>query len=374
MKLDFRIQCYPLVATAFCALSLFNLSVAAAETPSVLKDGKIGYVMYHENRAIYEPADLKAQCPNGFNIGMREQFDALYPDGKSRSVVDTQMARVSQVWFPDTSTEPYPFYEAQGKIGLGLNLDGKIGPNDYTSPDNVPGIDNELYRVLGCVRNYRKEGNTSFITQVWRPRFAYNIFVIELSGVDSLSNDDDVTVTTYRGTHPLITNATGASFTAGGTQTVDTRWGKKFIQTFRGKISNGVLTTEAKDYSMPLGSHLQPRDGIADILYRDMRFSLKLTPTDAEGYIGAYVDVDSWITQSAKTRAEPLQAFGNSSLPSLYKAMRRLADAHPDPKDGHNTAISAALDVKFKQAFVRHLEPAAPTDANTSTIAALERQ
>lgn len=235
----------------------------------------------------------------------------------------------------------------------------------------MAGIDNQLYRVLGCVRNYRKEGNTSFITQVWRARTAYNVYLIELSGVDDLSNDDAVTVTTYRGLHPLITDATGNSFIAGGTQTVDMRWGKKFIQTFHGKITNGVLTTEGKDASIPSGSNIQPRDGIPDLLYRDMRFSLKLTPTDAEGFIGGYVDIDSWMIHSAKTRAEPLQAFGNTSLPSIYRAMRKLADAHPDPKDGHNTAISAALDVKFKQVFVRHLEPAAPTVADRPAIAAL---
>ena len=39
---------------------------------------------------------------------------------------------------------------------------------------------------------------------------------------------------------------------------------------------------------------------------------------------------------------------------SLYKALRRLADAYPDAQTGANTAISTALDVKMAQVFVVH--------------------
>jgi hypothetical protein len=36
------------------------------------------------------------------------------------------------------------------------------------------------------------------------------------------------------------------------------------------------------------------------------------------------------------------------------KALRRLADAHPDPNTGAMTAISAALDAKLVQVFIQH--------------------
>ncbi|MCH8073396.1 MAG: hypothetical protein IIA09_15765, partial [Proteobacteria bacterium] len=35
-------------------------------------------------------------------------------------------------------------------------------------------------------------------------------------------------------------------------------------------------------------------------------------------------------------------------------ALRRLADAYPDPETGANTAISTALDVKLTQVFIVH--------------------
>ncbi|MEM9659706.1 MAG: hypothetical protein AAF961_15200 [Planctomycetota bacterium] len=40
-----------------------------------------------------------------------------------------------------------------------------------------------------------------------------------------------------------------------------------------------------------------------------------------------------------------------SGIP-LHKALRRLADAHPDPETGENTVILAALDVKLAQVFI----------------------
>ena len=33
------------------------------------------------------------------------------------------------------------------RIGEGFNLDGKIKPNDFVSPDGEKGIDNQLYRA-----------------------------------------------------------------------------------------------------------------------------------------------------------------------------------------------------------------------------------
>lgn len=327
---------------------------AASSEGIALQNRTIGYVMTAENRAIYETHDAKAECPDGFNDGPRENFKILFPDETKRTVVGTQLAREADVWWPTAKPESLAFHEIKGHTGLGLNLDGKAGPNDFTSPDgDVKGIDNQLYRAIGCIRNYREEGETSILTPQWRSRYVYNAFVIELTDVDSLANDDDVTVTTYRGLDKLISDATGNSYLPGGTQTADMRWGKPFIQKFKGKIKDGTLTTDAKDLLIPSASIYQPRDGAPDIFWHDLRFELALGLDNAQGYMGGYVDIDSWYTHSNKTRDTAHQAYGNTSSGSMYKALKRLADAYPD-KDGHNTAISGAMNVRFTQVFVKH--------------------
>lgn len=326
-------------------------TVSAKET--VLDNRTIGYVLTDYHWAVYQTNDSKSECPNGFNDGPREQFKILFPnDGKQRTLLETQLARESAIWHPDLSAEPYAFKEATGKYAIGLNLDDKVGPNDFSSPaGDIKGIDNQLYRVLGCVSNYRgPDGTLYHFTNKFMQQYEYDRVLIELTDVDSLVNDDDVTVTTYRGREGLLTDATGNNFMAGGTQRADHRWGKQFISRFKGKIANGVLTTSEADLSIPATA------AFSDVTYqfiRGARFQLKLTPDHAEGLMGGYVDVEAFYRQLNESWSTHHQSYGQESSPSLYRELHKLADGYPD-KDGHNTAISGAMDMKFTQVFIQH--------------------
>jgi hypothetical protein len=325
---------------------------AATEGPGVaIQNRSIAYVMTSEYYAIRQTPGGKEECPKGFNEGPREEYKQLFPDdGTKRKVVDTQLAREAEVWFPHTTPEPFEFKEATGKIAPGLNLDGKIGPNDFTSPDGEKGIDNQLFRAIGCINNYRDNFELNIITTKWRTENSFNRFLIVLTDVDDLTNDDDVTVTTYRGLDKLMTDATGNNFVPGGTQRIDLKWGKEFIQKFHGKIKNGVLITDAHDLAIP---EMGAFDDIPTLPFRGLVFKLKLTPDRAEGLMAGYFDVDGWYTTLNQGWATHHQSYGQESAPSLYRALRRLADGYPDPITGRNTAISGALDVKFTQVFVQ---------------------
>jgi hypothetical protein len=114
-----------------------------------------------------------------------------------------------------------------------------------------------------------------------------------------------------------------------------------------------VLTTE------PIAEMVMPwmNLNVSSIhLFRDARFRLKLTPTGAEGVLGAYADVDTWYYQLIRNDSTHHLSNGQISGVSLYKALRRLADAYPDAESGANTAISTSLDVKMTQVFVVHPE------------------
>ena len=47
------------------------------------------------------------------------------------------------------------------RIGDGFNLDGKVKPADFVSPDGEKGIDNNLYRAWGCDAPWRGNGNAT---------------------------------------------------------------------------------------------------------------------------------------------------------------------------------------------------------------------
>ena len=335
---------------ATMALSI-NGATAEGNGPSALKDGKIGYVLYYKHWALHQTPEGKTECPQGFNDGPREQFKILFPDdGQERTLMETQIARESEVWHPSLSKEPYEFIEVVGKISRGFYIDGQSTTEDFVSPTGEEGIDNQLYRTLGCVANFRGPDGTAYhFENSFMQTYNYNRFLIELSGVDSLIDDDEIIVTTYRGLDYLMTDASGKDFIPGGTQRIDMRWGKQFIQEFKGKIVDGVLTTEAADLDMPWSSTFAT-SGVHSL--RGVRFHMEITPDGAEGLMAGYADIQDWYYHATTTWSTHHQSYGQESSPSIYRAMHRLADGYPDPDTGKNTAISMAIDVKFKQAYL----------------------
>jgi hypothetical protein len=337
-------------ALAILTLLAIGSDAALAADATAPKDGTVAYVLTDLHWAVYESADGKTECPAGFNEGNREHFKKLFPEnGTARTLLDTQLRREIDGWYPSTAPEPFEFHEAGGPTAYGLNLDGKLGPNDFAGPDGEQGIDNQLYRVLGCIRNYRPpEGAIQGFDNDEVTKDVYNRIIIELSGVESLVNDDDVQVMVYRGRDPILLDSTGKNAIPGASQRIDTRWGAKFIQKLHGRITDGVLTTDPADLVYPWAVFYIP----ADEFMHAARFKLKLSPTGAEGMLGGYTDIETWYSQLMRSYSTHHQSYGQSSAPSIYKALRRLADGYPDAKTGANSAISSALLAKFTQIVI----------------------
>jgi predicted lipoprotein with Yx(FWY)xxD motif len=338
------------IIRAIAVSGLILSCIPARGEESALRNGSISYVVTSLRWATYVKAGEPVKCPNGVNDGPREQFTALYPnDGTVRSLANTQLQREIGIWFPTTAPDPFPFKEAGGAVAIGLNLDGKIGANDFSSPEGEPGIDNQLYRALGCINSYRdSHGANDELNALEVVKESYNRWMIEITGITSLENSEHVEVTVYRGLDPLRADAGGLKILPGGTQRIDARWGARFIQRFQGRIVNGVLDTDAADLIFPWSVFAV----VADDHVRGARFHLKLSPTGAEGIIGGYADIEAWYLQLLRSQSTHCQSYGQLSAASLYKAMRRLADGYPDPATGALGAISSALHAQFTQVYI----------------------
>ncbi|WOJ98601.1 hypothetical protein R0137_08520 [Congregibacter brevis] len=334
-------------------VSMAALSGAANAEP--VSGKRIGYVLTERHWSVYQTEDAKTECPQGFNIGPREQYSELYPEegGVLRAEVDTRLVREGRRFHRETSDEPFPFYDAVGPNAYGVNLDGKITEEDFTSPDGVEGIDNQLNRALACIAIYRgPDGAFYHFSNLFMYGNAYNRWLIELTGVDDLANDDEVTVSFYRGLDDLVTDASGKGFVAGGTQRVDGRWGESFRGEVQGQIVDGVLTTEpAARTKFPWSF---PGIGGGFHIFHDFQLQLTLTPKTAEGLLAGYADVEQYNHRLNRNWTTHHQSYGQLSAASLYRAMKRLADGYPDPDTGANTAISSAVDVKMHQVYIVH--------------------
>jgi hypothetical protein len=348
------------------ALGLACQAGAADAPAGAPVNGSIAYALTNLHWANYQTEGGKSECPDGFNEGNREQFKKLYPEnGPKRTLVGTQLRWEIESWYPTLADDGFAFHEARGTTALGLNLDGKVGPNDFTSPTGEPGIDNQLFRALGCIKNYRgPDGAIQFFDDEMIGRDQYNRLIFEITGVEDLVNSPNVQVTLYRGRDPLLYDATGKKVVPGGSQRIDSRWGARYIQHMRGSIKDGVLTTEPVDIVYPWA----PFYIATDEFMRAGRLRMKLTPTTAEGLIAGYSDVESWYLQMMKNWSTHHQNYGQTSAPALYRALRRLADAYPDPKSGANTAISSALRAEFTQVAI--VPASRPQPATLAAIAA----
>lgn len=337
------------------AASLFLAGTAAAEDQdtalqSLSSDRTIGFLLTTLGLTVYETATGEDECPRGFNTGARAQLAARMQKLAQESGGARPTLAETQIWYnagrawPELIEEPLPHLVVEGDISYGLNLDAKATPEDFTSPDGEPGIDNELYRVIGCTQRFTEPEATFRAAFI---RLPYSRTLLEISDVDDLKNDDNVTVTTYRGVDRLVLDGTDKPL-AGTTHWVDSKRGDRFTHTFRGSIVDGVLITEPGEWVYPW---IMNNDGMQMPLeqkIRAARFQLNLTPESAEGLVGGFADIDTFYQVVIKS--SPTSQSG----PAFYQALARHADGFPDEETGANTAISVALQADFVQAFIRH--------------------
>jgi hypothetical protein len=333
----------------------------ADEMPISMREHKIGYVTTDMHWSIYQTPNLAADCPEGLNgNGPRETFKALYPNGGP--VESTQLARESLKMFPEDKGPQFPYILAKGPTAIGLNLDGKTDTG-FTSPTGEKGIDNNLFKVIGCNAQYRApEGQLQLFANKLIRGFNFDRMMIELSNVDNLNDADNVEVTVYRGRDPLLLDATGENVAPGGSQRIDMHYGRPLIQHLHGKISNGVLTTDPVDGQWPWAIYWETP---VVLHIHDMRLSLKLTGAGANGLIAGYTDVDSYYQWLTSWSTHHL-SYGRLDPAEFYWALKNNADGYPGG-DGKMTAISSAITINMTQVFIEHDEAHATLQARQTT-------
>lgn len=366
-------QTLALATSAVAVLGLCGPIAHAAATPP-LDNRSIAYVLTNDHWAVYTTANGKEECPQGLNASAGEQYPKLFPaDGEKRHLADTWLAFESAIWFPSRDVpknDVLILKESVSKVAKGLNLDGKVDPDDHTSPDGEKGIDNQFSRAVGCVEGFRP-GNTNYdIRNLFMQKHVWGRMVIELTDVDSLLDDDDVKLTVYKGRDELLTDSGGAAFLPYGIQRVDTTpGGRKFMAESRGRIKNGVLTTDPADvrfsfYYAGFNQH-------SIYVIHGGQFRLNVLPESAAGLLGGYLDIENYYRTYITALNTQNTNYGKESWRSIYPTLYKLADGYPDPKDGHNTAISAAKELTFKQVYIER--PARETAAKDAPAASLAR-
>lgn len=229
---------------------------------------------------------------------------------------------------PDAHLKP-----AVGRFAYGFNLDGKgaASPNSYEDPEtHEKGVNNQLFRSLGCVQAYKGYPppqpplEPEYRWDVSRP--VMEAWLISISGED-LSHDGDVTVTFGSSIDPVTVQDANAHLQRDLAYRVARHPSSRNV--LRGHLKNGVILTEPTAIAMRCDSYIQPL-----YEFRSARLRLKLKADGTlEGVLGGYQPWYPVYWSHAKVGYIDERGFGIDA-PALYYALRRNADADPDPRTG----------------------------------------
>ncbi|MGH8205256.1 MAG: hypothetical protein ACRET0_02260 [Steroidobacteraceae bacterium] len=256
-----------------------------------------------------------------------------------------------------------------GHYAYGFNLDGRgaSSPNSFEDPvTHELGVDNQLFRVFGCSKNFRgPPANATppmFYGIEWstlRPSFP--AWLITITG-DDLGKDGPVTVRFDRSIDHVLLDAQGNT-EADTTFRIDPD--PRSHNVFQGRIDHGVLTlTDHHDFHL-LGDPVLI--SALDLTHTHLRLTLE-PDGDLEGIIGGY---QPWweIYLPIGHGGANFEENQGIDIPGLYYALRRLADADPDPKTGQNRAISVAWKIDAVPAFAVPAQHTASTPVDPLSAA-----
>jgi hypothetical protein len=236
------------------------------------------------------------------------------------------------------------------RIGDGFNLDGKIGPDDFVSPDGEKGIDNALYRAWGCDAPWRGDGNaTLHLRANDKMQEGLYTMVIRVSGSQDPMNDDNATVEIGYSPDHIIKDARGAVAADYSYRIVKTEQYTKL----KAKIRDGVVETEqVADLHAPRISWFYDQTG--DAHFRQGKIRLVIgADGQASGLIGGYRDWRDLYIQNTFAQDGGQQGIReHEDAVSLYYALQRNADGMPDPKTGQKMGISSVYRIKAVPAYV----------------------
>lgn len=327
----------------------------------------------------YDMHETPQDCPDGYAYALRDLAILHLPKERQEFLLRAEnrsdyyrmgyalsgrrmyeQGGVSICNIPHAYNDP-PLRTVQSSIAYGRNLDGKIsdgsdpencGAVSFTSPDGTPGVDNQLYRVMGCIDSFRRDaefaGGAMEDYHIGAYRDGEITTLMEIRGVDDVYNDDEVEVGIYSSQDPTLYDSEKRGISrASLTVTDNLLW----HNTARGRVENGVLITEPFDLRLKFGWTGRP----AEYVIKDVRIHLTLNPDgSASGDLAGYFDLKHAYWHNFHDEQGALQVANGYTCPAVWTALQQHADGHRDPATGQCRSISTAMRIEAVPAFVIH--------------------
>jgi hypothetical protein len=364
-----REQSTVFVIGAFLAMS----GVASAAETGIVHDRRMGFVVKDWFTSVYETKFMD-ECPEGVAIAndeiwwrrlSRAEKDEQTGKGMIQALnrVGASFARGrngEHVCLEPGSVDDPPLRIVEGMLSYGIDLDGAAdgrasaktcAHEQFTHPDGTPGIDNQMYRLVGCTYGWRKDvGTVDMNANEMRNTSGLGLILIDVSEVDDPRNDDDVTVTFYRSVDQWTQDSHGHPLPF-QTFNIDMVEGKpRYGDSIKAAIKDGVLTTtKAGDVRLPwYGNYIFMHPIIKDL---HLKLDIAASGESAAGQVAGYYDLDAFTYYVSGLGA--VVPVNGINCPSLIKAAHELADGYPDPATGKCTALSSSYELLAYAAYIR---------------------
>jgi hypothetical protein len=258
-------------------------------------------------------------------------------------------------WATDDPGQP----QVTSRIGDGFNLDGKIKPGDFISPEGERGIDNALYRAWGCDAPWRGGGNATLDMRA-NDKMQEGLFtmVIRISGNKDPLNDDDAVVEIGWSPDTIVKDSRGGVTVDYSYRLPKTTQYTKLKATVRGGV---VETEQVAHLHTPRIAWFYDQTGDTNIANARIRLNIAADGHSATGLMGGYRNWRDLYAEDTFAQDGGQQGTReHEDAVSLYYALRRNADGMYNEKTGKFDGISMAYRLRMSSAFV--VDPDKPMD------------
>ena len=375
-------------AAALSALALLAAASAAADTGAASAPGRtLGFALTSFSFSFHRAPGV---CPKGFALAAKDLYlKSVSKAEGARLLRPENLEEFERKAYhnpdgrdlcsaPDTPRPP--MITMEGKIGYGQDLDGTrngeatektCAHEKLQTPAGQP-VDNQMFRLLGCLSNYYgfDDGELGYLESLRNQAFkdGGTTILIDVTGIDDLKNDPDVTVGVYNGTDPMPIDVAGRMVPYGSLSVTED---KKYQSRGHARIENGVLISEPM--SITLRYDFGGRNREYHINTGLLRLNLGPDGTGAGGQVtgqlAGYLPVTDVYLGSTQANAEMI----GFDCPSYTQAIHRLADGDKDPATGKCTSMSSSWDISAIPAFVIRPEDAQKTAAVPAAAQSAEK-
>jgi hypothetical protein len=351
----------------------------AATLPNPPANGEVGFVVSYFNHPVIQGADA---CPQGTSPKLREAYLLKQsPEERARLSLKENATELDRRWQAEVfgpgntniCSQPDMFGDrplmrtVQSKYAWGLDLDGEgkdraesCEHEAFQTPTGETGIDNQEYRAMGCMLEWRGVDGVAGDQEIGMKQFHASgewTQVILLRGVDSLVNDNTVEVIYANTPDRPVLDSTG-KFLPGSSFTVSDKPPRN-RNVLKGKIANGVLTTAPQTIVLTQtwgqGGARDIRGNRTKFDFRSARLRLEFqSDGSVTGMLGGYRPIFDVIQSPALGGVGSALVAGIDCASNL-RTLQHMADGIRDPRTGKCSGVSSAIRIRAVPAFVNDL-------------------